>query len=171
VGSEQVVICEDVSPAEWIGAKLRGDFGAVTLQVPRGYDAYARILHPVRGRGREYRWAEVAEATGRTMHPEVQWESLVASERYGGRGTLWDEGKPWTGGSELAPERLRVLTDLLVPHTTTPDRCFFAIWEGHGGNFTEKLNRRGYSKLTLPHRNHFLFTGPLTALPGFLEEG
>jgi hypothetical protein len=39
-------VTQDASCGSWIKPRLRGDFGAVTLAVPSGYAAYARICHP-----------------------------------------------------------------------------------------------------------------------------
>jgi hypothetical protein len=53
----------------WIKSRLGGEFGAVTLQVPRGYEAYARILHPASDSDwNTVNWAEVANIFGRTVH-------------------------------------------------------------------------------------------------------
>ncbi len=52
----------------WIGPRL-GPFGGWVASVaPRGYDAYARVLHPIG----EHTWAEVCAATGATPHALMQ---------------------------------------------------------------------------------------------------
>lgn len=72
-------VTNGASAGAWIETGLEGDFGAVTLQVPKGYEAYGRIFHPAgHPGGKPIRWAEVAEAVGRKAHREMQWESLIA---------------------------------------------------------------------------------------------
>ncbi len=47
---------------------------------------------------------------------------------------------PWTDGAEgservdghLPADELSALCDVLARHTATPDRCFFALWDGYG---------------------------------------
>ena len=62
-----------------------------------------------------------------------------------------------------APEidQLRLAADVLTAHTTTPDSCFFALWDGWG-----VIPADGPSKPTwqVPDRDYFLFHGPLSAL-------
>jgi hypothetical protein len=40
------------------------------------------------------------------------------------------EGDRWEG--HLDDDLLSVLCEVLARHTTTPDRCYFALWEGYG---------------------------------------
>jgi hypothetical protein len=71
-------VVEDVSAGEWIAPRLGGAFGAVTLEVPSGYPAYARICHPATdSEGNATSWREVARATGCRAHPLMQWHALV----------------------------------------------------------------------------------------------
>ena len=37
----------EVASGDWIAPRLRGAFGAVGRVCPTGYEAYARIFHPV----------------------------------------------------------------------------------------------------------------------------
>jgi len=130
-------VTEDASPGEWIAPRLRGEFGAVTLAVPSGYAAYARICHPASDReGRSVSWSGVARSTGRTAHPLMQWHALVgSSDPFNFKGSLWPGGDPERGN--LAPHPLEVLCELLEKHTTDAEHCFFAVWIGwswvHGG--------------------------------------
>jgi hypothetical protein len=71
-------IMDGASPGAWIKPRLGGEFGAVTCQVPRGYEAYARIFHPASDSDwSPVRWAEVADALGTTAHREMQWHALL----------------------------------------------------------------------------------------------
>jgi hypothetical protein len=72
----------DTTAADWIANRVLPwgpDVGTrVCALVPTGYDAYARIFHRAEERiGTESirrRWSELAERSGRRMHPAVQFE-------------------------------------------------------------------------------------------------
>jgi hypothetical protein len=99
----------------WIEPGLGGEFGAVTLQVPKGYEAYVRIFHAAGpAGGKPIRWAEVAEAMGRTAHREMQWESLIAGS------SEWDGQAPNTGWIDV--DDLDALCEILASHTSNPDQ-------------------------------------------------
>ena len=96
----------------------------VTSVVPRGYATYVRILHPADNSDGPVRWSEVAETTGKILHPLAQWECIVPDH----------DNDSWNPPRHGEPSSAILLT--LVSHlgkfTTTPDRCFFAIWDGWG---------------------------------------
>jgi len=113
--------------------------------------------------GREVRWAEVAEANGRVAHPAMEWASITGDQsfRWGGEQPgLWDE-TPEMGTLPL--RHTERLCELLAGYTTTPERCWFAIWEGHGYN--EALQNLNVPRLAMPGRAMIMLTGPLSALP------
>ena len=99
------MLCDDLnvtdgaSAGAWIRPRLGGEFGAVTLQVPKDYEAYARVLHPARDSERNpVSWAEVADALGRTAHREMQWHALVgSSDSFNFTGSKWAGGSPSRG--------------------------------------------------------------------------
>jgi hypothetical protein len=179
MNAERLRLAEDASAGAWIAPKLGGEFGAVTLQVPRGYAASVRICHPARDDdGTSVSWSDVATATGRQVHPLMQWHALVGSpDSLNFKGSLWSGAAPERGG--LAPAPFAALCDILAAHTHTPTECFFGIWNGfgwvHGGNvrmsatgtepvpaaFTEE--ERDQARLALPGREYVLLTGPLSA--------
>lgn len=125
-----------IEQAEWIRSRLANFASGVTPLVPTGFEAYARILHPVpvprRAREQEEEfttWAEVATRTRRTTHPLVQFVSIAGAKRSALRERAGVH-EPRTG--ELEPMSLDRLCAVLAGHTTTSDRCWFALWEGHG---------------------------------------
>ena len=71
-----------VEQADWYTAALAGFGGRVECVVPRGYPAYARILHPAQGRRGRATWSEVAAYTGRVLHPLAQFASLAGRWQY-----------------------------------------------------------------------------------------
>ncbi len=50
------------------------------------------------------------------------------------------------------------LVEYLRLSTTTPERCFFAVWEGFGGSVVPAALE---PKLELPHRRYHIFAGPI----------
>lgn len=127
----------DVARGEWLRERLHG-WGHVGGVVPRGFEAYARILHPIEAyRGDEtarWRWAEVAERTNRTMHPLVQSRRLFGPEPYQVEFTDgWAPNLPSEGS--LDPDLLATLTAHLRRHGD--DTVTLGIWDGwgelHGG--------------------------------------
>ena len=116
------------APAAWIGPRI--DFRSgnwVSMTVGAGFDAYARILHPVGDGPDAPRWADVAAENHCAMRPTVQWEHVTGVGRSEGRGY---PGAPQIG--TLNRTALRALCDLLARHTSTPDQCWFAVWDGWG---------------------------------------
>ena len=153
---DAVELIEDVTVGDWIAPRLGPFGGRVGSVVPRGFAAYARVLHPARGEDdRERGWAEVCAATGRTAHALMQW-SAIAPERPG--------AEPAVGSLGRRP--LQDLCRVVAAHTAPGLDHFFALWEGWGwvvpGAYPADTPR-----LRLPHRDHLLFTGPLPEAPLF----
>ena len=125
-------VTEDASAGAWLAPRLHGHFGAVTLSVPSGYAAYARICHPVTDRdGRSASWSQVAAATGRRAHALMQWHAVVGSpDSLNFTGSLWPGGDPERGN--LAPVELALLCEQLATHTELAECCFFGLWIGWG---------------------------------------
>ena len=179
----------DAYVGDWIGERLGGPLGTVGSVVPRGFAAYARILHPVESHdGRPpMTWAGVCELTGRRPHALMQWAAIATPSAGAEVATspsgLWDDGD--VRGGSLAPWALTALIDVLAPATGGQD-CFHALWEGWGwvdGSGVKVLTltddggvERGPAiepgvsteiwarpRLRLPHRDYQLFRGPLRA--------
>lgn len=164
--------CEAPHDATWLAEWLephwgRGD-GAnyVAAVVPRGFVAYARVLHPARALrdGRAVTWTEVAALHGRTPHAEMQWHAIS-------RSPAGDVGappfaEPSRGHLPLAVAR--ALVRVLRRHTATPGDCRFAVWEGWGGLDAER-RWPGAARLRLPGRTYVLLGGPIEAALGSLS--
>jgi hypothetical protein len=126
---------DEVENVGWIGPLLHPfnayDVGSV---IPTGFAAYARILHPAGRPGDphpvEVRWSEVAAWSGKTIHPEVQFHAIAEPAR-----TDQHAASPWTyepRDGVLSNVQMRALASLLAAHTTSPDQCWFCLWEGYG---------------------------------------
>ena len=90
----------DASAGAWIAPRLGGTFGAVGRVCPTGFEAYARVFHPVDPQntdGSLLSWADVASRMHRVAHPLMQW-SRISGRFYGERlfGD-WQGGEPRTG--------------------------------------------------------------------------
>lgn len=144
----------DVARGDWIAPRL-GPFGsAVGSIVPRGYAAYARVLHRVRSGGAESaRWSDVAMTAGTVLHPTAQWWALAgrpgphAGSPAVGHDDPWPDGYDpavhvglrraaageWAGGDpdegSLDPSQLAALVAVLRGFTD-PDAVTAAFWTG-----------------------------------------
>jgi hypothetical protein len=162
----------DAAPAAWVAAGLRGFAASVLSLVPAGFQAYARVFHPA-GRRDPDRWTAVpwravAEANGRVAHRAMQWCSLVGSCSLAAGGKrpqpgVWDD-EPDIGC--LPRELVLALADLLAGWTSTPDRCWFAVWEGFGALAPPV---RAAPSFLVPQRRMLLLGGPIGAVGGSLE--
>ena len=131
------------------------DVGSV---VPPVFGAYARVFHPAQLGEWDVRWADIALVNGRAAHARMQFENLtdVPWDVDGEQPGLWDR-KPRVGVLPAPP--VAVLVDVLRRHTTTPNDCTFAVWEGWGGAVPSG------SVLRLPGRAYVLSDGPVDAVP------
>jgi hypothetical protein len=171
-----------VEEAAWIAERLdrwaRADAGMV---VPRGFDAYVRLLHPgetTDTESRMVRWAEVAVWSGLEMRPGSSLEDVALP--------LDDRGspRPWRSPprrGSLAKADLAALVDVLGRHTDPTGDCLFCIWDGYGWNHKVPLTRRRWGRapnskplpdpipkhvrdgprVELPNRSYLLYQGPL----------
>ena len=153
----------DVSRGAWLRRMASEPFGSVLSVVPAGFEAYARVFHPVeRDRPRDTRtwhgidhathfadvqdlgaaiendrttWATTAAAFGTTMHPEAQFARLLGQD--GGRPDDAIDPDGWRyfppQDGSLDADSLSAVATVLARHTTTPTAGIAAVWEGWGG--------------------------------------
>ena len=163
---------EDVSEARWVEESLaQRKWGRLDSMMPEGFPSYARIFHPAHLEGdmkQPVRWSTVASWTGQTVHPQMQFERIAGLSEE--PGDIYKD-PPWGALPQHGsiPEReCRALVDVLGGFTSTPEQCFFGLWEGWG-NIDERLYKAD-SRVRAPHRDHLLFRGPLDAVMSFVEE-
>jgi hypothetical protein len=116
----------DVQAADWLVRRLHPFAVDVGSLVPDNYPAYVRILHPARLNGPgevKIRWATLARDANTALQPTTQFESLTASARL--------HIEPPRRGA-LDADELAALIDLLAAHTSQPESCWFAVWDGYG---------------------------------------
>ncbi|MDE3069283.1 MAG: hypothetical protein KGJ43_00965, partial [Acidobacteriota bacterium] len=189
----------EAGEAAWLLDALRDFDFTVGSIVPPVFDSYVRVFHPA-GRASgddevDVRWAEVAAANGRVMHPAAEWGSLVGSWHLGYRNypTELFSSEPETG--QLPAAVARRLVAVLSEHTARSDEACFGVWEGWGRGSTmffvsrdtsEEARRRteaadrarreawyglldGAAKFNVPGRGMHLLRGPLAAIEDFYE--
>ena len=125
---------DDVGQADWFIPRLHPfaqDAGSV---IPDGFDAYCRIFHPawrITDTGLEkLRWREVAAITGRIAHPTMQFESIRNPTE--GRPDLSPHEVQDPREGAMPSDEVKLLAGILRKFTSTPDDCWFCIWEGKG---------------------------------------
>jgi hypothetical protein len=159
-------LVSDLSSADWLAERIQRTPGRVGSVVPTGFEGYARLFHPAY-RGSEavwhsrpsVTWAEVARANRTVLHPESQFGSLIGWLHPQGHEQpgLWD-AKPDEG--ILPIEQAAGLARVLAAHTATPDRCWFAVWDGWSGLAVDVV---AAPKFQLPGRDYLLFFGPISS--------
>jgi hypothetical protein len=135
-------VTRDVGLGAWIRPRLEG-WGVVGGTVPRGYDAYARVLHPstiseLRGAlpdggldvvEEPITWAEVAALRGTRFHPAAQWAALAGSPDQIPLGRDRYLNPPREGQLEL-PAFTALARILLAQVGSTP--VVIGVWNGWG---------------------------------------
>ncbi len=164
-----VEFLEDKSEARWVEESL-SEFGKVRSLLPEGFPAYARVFHPAYlddNHQQPVQWSTIASWTGRTVHPLMQFERIAnLSENHG---DIYKD-PPWglvpEHGSIPANE-CRALVDALRGFTSTPDECYFCLWEGYG--YLAQGLYKAASRVRGEGRNYLLFRGPIESVVTFLE--
>jgi hypothetical protein len=188
------VVLRDMGGTSWIDDALqpRGllpDGVLVGEIVPSGFEAYARVFHPARrflGPSIEQRvilrWSEIAEARGKTVHPEMQIEALIDNPDafdYQHWTAISTGGGEWFPPHEwLEDTEALALASVLRPFTAAQD-AWFMMWDGWGdlGSGIDGVpravihpDRSGaptsaeFVEGTWAFRHYLVFRGPLNAL-------
>ncbi len=168
-------LLEDIGPANWIAERVRGWSAEKGLLVgcviPEGFASYARVFHPAEQRlenGERHRvsWSTVASWNGKVVHPQAAFHRIANLDPMMYRRPSWGRA-PFVG--TLPEEECKPLVDLLSEFTSTPELCYFAVWEGYGG-LDERLGK-GVAKLESPHagRKYYIFRGTLDGVLSFYK--
>jgi hypothetical protein len=87
---------------------------------PRGYPAYARILHPARDdSGDEVRWSDVATSSSTVLHPLAQFHAIAGRWEYDRREQVGWPGENPNDGSLNPAAASRVVRDPCSPYGYT----------------------------------------------------
>lgn len=137
-------LLRDVTCGDWLLERV-GGWGQVGGVAGSGFEAYARILHPVPAslvdvdvadewgihptlEHSTWTWSQVAERQGLTMHPLVQWNRLADMDQGLDFDDGWQVGQTQEGFFDL--ELLAALTEHLARETTAPQDLVAGIWNG-----------------------------------------
>lgn len=166
---------EDIRQGRWLVDALDNSDNVCSI-VPRGYECYARVLHPAWQHRledchvvkRPVSWAEVALKRGRAVHRLMQWphvsglprieEHVIDRLAVAGCVILSapDEGTiPLTVAAALR--------ETLISHMEESDSCCFGIWNGYWSE-NEGVRSLGLGKpkaIGTQRREWFLFHGSL----------
>jgi len=170
----------DVSVAQWIRPRLERSERCIGAVIPCGFEAYARLLHPIERQSppAHLRWADVAHHTGGQLHSLAQFWCLAGrASPSAAEDAAWVDGRPATG--ELAIVEQAKLIAQLAAHTAD-GTCVAAVWAGWGHlrqttgfgpgatrlpNATSSAVFRQIAQTPrwlLPHREYVLFRGHLS---------
>ncbi|MGC5629215.1 hypothetical protein ACPYO6_13360 [Georgenia sp. Z1344] len=136
----------EIGRGVWLLERV-GSWGRVGGSAGTGFEAYARILHPVDARrvvspdadepgertaidAARWTWAEVAARNGRVMHPLVQWCRLTDDETALSFADGWQVSPSVEG--MLEPDQLAALTEHLRLSTAAADDVTAGVWNGWG---------------------------------------
>jgi hypothetical protein len=172
----------ETAQVDWIRDRLAPfDDVLVGSEIPLGFAAYARILHPLRPYPEGViRWAEVAAWTGRPLEADSEFHSIAFPADNRGGPPPWNAARPRQG--TLDPDDVVALIGILRQHTSTPERCWFCLWDGYGwGGSAVAVFRtseepaspprapvdpippqvREGRKVEMAERSYFLYAGPI----------
>ena len=142
----------DSEAADWLRTSVATFWESVASFLPGHFEAYARIYHPF-GDGappgtHAPSWREMVATVG------VELRDPEAAMTLAYRGAAGEQA-----GIGSVPEALiGPLVEHLGRATTTPERCFFALWEGFADS---PVAISLEPTLELPHRRYHLFAGPI----------
>lgn len=137
-------LLRDVSCGDWLLERV-GDGARVGGVAGTGFEAYARLLHPVPARRDDltvedeygmhptleetrWPWSRVADRQGLTMHPFVQWNRLADLHQGADFDDGWRVGQTEEGLLDL--ELLAALTEHLDAATDASDGVVAGFWKG-----------------------------------------
>lgn len=143
---------ESLEPTGWLVESLTTFARNVSSFLPGDLPAYARIYHPFDGGwGNDPRtWRELEALTGEELRDRATAADFATSNA--------THLQARTG--ELSLPLIEALVEHLTPATTTPELCYFAVWEGFGDSVAPP---RLQPKLELPNRAYDVFSGPIAA--------
>ncbi len=173
MNNDELKVTDGATAGAWIAPRLGGEFGAVTLQVPQDFEAYARIFHPaLDSAGGSVKWATVAKACGTTPHGEMQWHAILGLASAGELGRSHSPDRPseatWAGSDPLIGamniETLDTLCQILASRTTDATYCFFGLCTIQ--NWLDSFSTVELQPLLkLPHgRDYIVLAGALAAV-------
>jgi hypothetical protein len=144
----------DAGAADWLRASMTTFARGVGSFLPGHFAAYARVFHPFAAQDGSARafptWRALAAAAGADLADPRTW----------GPPPAFAPADAYVEGGTTPPAVLGPLVEHLGRATATPERCYFAVWEGHG---TSALPHALAPTLELPGRRYHVFAGAVGA--------
>jgi hypothetical protein len=144
----------DLDVATWLRQSLTTFAASVGSFLPGDLPAYARVHHPFDfgggSPGAATSWRDLAARAGRELG------DAAAAGDFALHGVPDAQARL----GSMPPELIGLLLEHLHPATSTPEACYFAVWEGFGASSVPPTLT---PKLELPHRAYHVFAGPLAA--------
>lgn len=158
----------DFTAIDWIARDLH-DFGKdVGSVIPPGFDAYARIMHPIELRRekdhvrRPIRWSELAALQTRALAHVLRESARTPALTIDG----CEFGVEHSPIGSLTANLAQSLTRILASQTQASSKCFFALWDGWGTPLPEPAaSRTRY----INRRSYHLFAGTIDEAAASLE--
>lgn len=151
------------SAADWLVRPIGGIPLLVSTFAPEKFPSVVRVLNPlIDATGRPTSWTSVAQKVGMSLAQVTNGDRLCQeySAKTGERINV-DYGS-------LSHDVAVVLADVLSHHTSTPEKCFFAVWTGYSGIRNELA---GAPVVVLPpEREMYLFEGTINAAAETVDE-
>ena len=124
----------EAAVADWWADRLVwGPDPGIGSIVPSGFEAVTRIFHPIGyDDGSVGTWVDLARSTGREAHPWMQLHAIATPAGEPVELPIDHPRDPYVDEGNLPDPPRSVLVDLLSGATSTPDRCWFGIWDGFG---------------------------------------
>jgi len=141
---------ETLEPTDWLGKSLTTFGRSVSSFVPGQLPAYARVYHPFDNDGKPRTWRELEALTGETLRDRDTAVDFA----------LMNPANVQARVGNLPLPLLEVLVEHLAPATTTPELCYFALWNGYADSVAPPKLK---PKLELPNRAYDVFAGPFSA--------
>jgi hypothetical protein len=162
----RLVAAESSSPADWLVESLTTFGKSVLSLVPARFETYVRVFHRGRHEGRALRWAEIAAEHGRIAHAGMQLGAIAGDLRYEQLvdDEVWDHAP---GAAALPYGDAEIVAGVLDCHTTTRERCWFALWTGWHQSVPDWI--LAAPTFELPNRGYYLLAGAVTAATASLE--
>jgi hypothetical protein len=137
--------------ADWLCASLTTFATSVASFLPGHFPAYARVYNPFGSPGDpigEESWRSLAAQAGCDL------SDPGAAADFAHRGVSNAQSRSGAAAASV----ISPLVEHLRSATTTPDQCYFALWDGYSIMPPEQI-----PKLALPNRDYYVYVGPLDA--------
>ena len=141
---------ESLEPTDWLVTSLSTFALNVSSFLPGQLPAYARVYHPFDSDGNPRTWRELEALTGEKLRDRATAADFA----------LTNAANMQARVGELPLPLVEALVEHLAPATTTPELCYFALWEGYADSVAPRTLE---PKLELPNRAYDVFSGPLAA--------